>query len=86
MKPYKIEKRIKVPAPSRPTTASTVSRAAITMQVLDVGDSFLVSDDLDAVKAEKSMRDMNAKCRARKDGRHFTSRRLPKGLRIWRAK
>ncbi len=56
------------------------------MQALAVGESFLVRDDLEAIKAEKSMRDMNASARERKDGRRYASRRLPKGLRIWRIK
>jgi hypothetical protein len=84
MNPYKIHAGIKVPPPSRPTTATTVSRAAATMLALDVGDSFLVRDPLDAVKAEKSMRDMNGNERKKKRGRKYVSRRLPKGLRIWR--
>ena len=86
MKPFKIEKGIKVPPPARPTLKTTPSRAAITMQALDAGDSFLIRDALEAIKAEKSMRDMNASARHRKDGRRYVARRLPKGLRIWRVK
>ena len=80
MQLFKIEKGVKVPPPSRPTTASQPSRAALTMAKLEVGDSFLIRDELEAMKADKSMRGMQ-----RKD-RKFTSRRLPKGLRIWRVK
>jgi hypothetical protein len=86
MKSYKIENGVKVPPPSRPKIRTTPSRAAITMQALAVGDSFLIRDELDALKAEKSMRDMNTSARDRKDGRRYVSRRLPKGLRIWRVK
>jgi hypothetical protein len=86
MKPYKIDKKIKVPPPSRPKIATTTSRAAMTMQTLGAGESFLVADPFEAIKAEKSMRDMNATSRRRKDGRRYTSRRLSNGLRIWRLK
>jgi len=86
MKTYKIESSVKLPPPSRPKTKSLPSRAAMTMQALAVGESFLVRDDLEAIRAEKSMRDMNASARERKDGRRYASRRLPKGLRIWRVK
>ncbi len=49
------------------------------MAALAVGESFFIKDALEALKAEKSMRDMR-----RKD-RRFTSRRQSKGgVRIWR--
>lgn len=49
------------------------------MAALAVGESFLIKDELDALKAVKSMMDMS-----RKD-RRFTSRRQDKGgVRIWR--
>lgn len=86
MKSYKIEKSLKLPPPSRPKTASEISRAAYTMQQLKAGDSFLIADAFDAVKAEKSMRDMNAAERARSSGKCFAARRLKRGLRIWRIK
>lgn len=79
MQLYRIEKGVKVPKPSRASGASTPSRAALTMAALAVGESFLIKDALEALKAEKSMRDMS-----RKD-RKFTSRRQAKGgVRIWR--
>lgn len=50
------------------------------MAELAVGESFLIKDALEALKAEKSMRDMS-----RRNGRKFTSRRQAKGgVRIWR--
>lgn len=79
MQLYRIEKGVKLPRPSRASGASTPSRAALTMAALAVGESFLIKDELDALKAVKSMMDMS-----RKD-RKFTSRRQPKGgVRIWR--
>jgi hypothetical protein len=86
MKLYKIDTGIKVPKPSRPKLATSISRAAATMQKLAAGESFLVADPLDAMKAEKSMRDMNGSERTKRKGRHFASRRLEKGLRIWRTR
>lgn len=79
MQLYRIEKGVKLPRPSRASGASTPSRAALTMAALAVGESFLIKDELDALKAVKSMMDMS-----RKD-RKFTSRRQDKGgVRIWR--
>lgn len=79
MQLYRIEKGVKLPRPSRASGASKPSRAALTMAALAVGESFLIKDELDALKAVKSMMDMS-----RKD-RRFTSRRQDKGgVRIWR--
>ncbi len=84
MKTFKIEKGLKLPPPSRPASGGTISRAAQTMLVLEAGDSFLVADEREAFRAEKSMRDMNGTGRRRRGGKRFASRRLPAGLRIWR--
>ena len=82
MQLYRIEKGVKVPRPTRASGATTPSRAALTMAVLAVGESFLIKDALEALKAEKSMRDMS-----RRKDRKFTSRRQPKGgVRIWRVR
>jgi hypothetical protein len=84
MKLYKIEKGLKLPAPSRPKTASEISKAALTMRALKTGESFLIADLYDGLKAEKSMRDLNAAERGRSSGRCFASRRTKRGVRIWR--
>jgi hypothetical protein len=54
------------------------------MQALAVGDSFYIRDPLDAIRAEKTMRDMNASARAAGRVHVMTSRRLRRSLRIWR--
>lgn len=86
MKFYRIEKGIKLPAPSRPKSNGKPSRAAATMHALDVGDSFFIRDPLDAIRTEKTMRDMNATARAGKRTQVMTSRRVRGGLRVWRVK
>ena len=86
MKPYPITKGLKLPPVSRPATAGRVSAAALTLAILAKGDSFLVTAPLDAIKAEKVMRDFTARERNRRGGRSFTSRRTGKGVRIWRVK
>jgi hypothetical protein len=84
MKPYKLEKGIKLPPPARPKIASEISRAAYTMQMMKAGESFAVADAVEAMKAEKSMRDMNGAERKRGSGKQFAARRTKRGLRIWR--
>ncbi len=56
------------------------------MQAMEAGDSFLIADALEAIKAEKVVKDSNGREREKKSGRSFIMRRLPKGLRIWRVK
>ena len=84
MKLYKIEKGIKLPAPSRPKSTGQLLRAAATMRALAVGDSFFIRDPLDAIRAEKTMRDMNASARSARRPQVMTSRRVKGGLRVWR--
>lgn len=79
MQLYRIERGVRLTKPAQAHLASKPSRAALTMAALAVGESFLIRDELDALKAVKSMKDMS-----RKD-RRFTSRRQAKGgVRIWR--
>ena len=86
MKLYKIEKGIKVPPPAQAVSNGKPSVAAATMAVLEKGESFLVKDTLEAMKAEKKMRDLNGRQRATGGGRVFTARRSGSGVRIWRVK
>ena len=86
MKLYRIEKNIKIPEVSRPAPSQSVSPTMATIQKLEKGDSFLVRDPLDAVGAAKIMRDCLARERARGGTRHFTSRKIGGGVRIWRLK
>ena len=80
MKPFKIEKGLKVPPPAKPkSSVGLISRAAYTMTLMKVGDSFLVSDDAEAARATRSMRDYNGK-----GDKKFTSRSVARGTRIWR--
>ena len=85
MKLYKTEKGIKVPPPAQAVSNGMPSMAAATMAMLEKGESFLVKDTLDAMRAEKKMRDLNARQR-KSDGRVFTARRTGGGVRIWRVK
>lgn len=49
---------------------------------LEVGQSFLVRDELDALKASITIRGMNMKG----GDRRYATRKVVKGLRIWRVK
>ena len=62
------------------------SKVARTLQVMVKGESFLIKDELEGVKAEKKMRDRNRRERKMGGGREYIARRTPKGLRIWRVK
>jgi hypothetical protein len=84
MKLYKIDKNIKLPPVAISRKPSTPSVVALTIDALNKGDSFLIRDPLDGLKAEKRMRDFNARERERKGERLFVSRKVPLGVRIWR--
>lgn len=62
------------------------SKVARTLQVMVKGESFLIKDELEAMKAEKKMRDRNRRERLTGGTREYVSRRTPKGMRIWRVK
>jgi hypothetical protein len=83
MKPYKIEKGIKLPEAAQAVSDGTASRASATMSALLKGESFLIKDALEGLRAEKQMRDKNARERRRGSGKVFASRRLEAGVRIW---
>ncbi len=84
MQIYRIEKRIKLPAPQHNSGGKTIGKAMATMLRLEVGDSFLVKDMTEAFTAQKSMRDCNRRERERKSKKQFASRRVKDGVRIWR--
>jgi hypothetical protein len=83
---YKIQKGIQIPAAVHKKSNGHPSKVALTMQAMEAGDSFLIADALEAIKAEKVVKDSNGREREKKSGRSFIMRRLPKGLRIWRVK
>ena len=86
MQHFRIEKGIKVPAIAQAISNGKPSMAVATMAVLKKGESFLVKDPLEAVKAEKRMRDLNARQRENDGGRAYVSRKVGVGVRIWRVK
>jgi hypothetical protein len=86
MQIYRIEHGKKVPPISRPAPTNTMSRAAATMNELKKGDSFLVKDPIDAIRAAKVMRDLQRRERERSGTRLFTSRKIADGVRIWRTR
>jgi hypothetical protein len=86
MVPYHIETGIKIPPIARPAASQTVSRAMTTLLALKKGNSFLVKDPLEAIHANKVMRDCLARERARQGTRLFTSRKVGIGIRIWRVR
>ena len=86
LKLYRIEKGIKVPPKSQPTPSVQVSMAVATMTALAKGESFLIKDPFEAVKAEKRMRDLSARQRDNGGGREYAARKVGDGTRIWRTK
>ena len=86
MKLYRIEKGIKVPTPATAKSDGRPSMAIVTMQRLEKGESFLVKDALEAMIAQKKMRDLNARQRETGGGRQFVARKVGSGARIWRVK
>lgn len=83
---YKIDKGIKLPAISVSHKATAPSPVALTIAKLEKGDSFLVREELAALKAGKVLRDFQQRERARKGTRQFTARKSGSGVRIWRVK
>lgn len=83
---YKIEKGIKLPAVAVSRKATVPSPAALAVGKLDKGESFLVKDELEALKAAKVLRDFQKRERERKGTREFASRKVGKGMRIWRVR
>lgn len=84
IKTYKIEPGIKVPAPANRPGNGHSSMATATMAIMKAGDSFLVRDVLDGVRAEKNMRDLMSRERKAGGKRKFVARRVKLGVRIWR--
>lgn len=77
---YKIEKGIKIPVVEQSYNGFP-STVALTMRELEIGQSFLVKDELEALKARKNVQDSQ-----RRGGRGYTTRKIGKGVRIWRVK
>lgn len=84
MKTYRIDKRIKLPAPQHRAGDGTPSKTSATLDLLTVGDSFVIKDPVEAMASEKIVRDRNH--RERKKGREhrFATRRVKDGVRVWR--
>ena len=83
---YKIDKGMKVPEIAVNREQTTPSRTSLTMQVLEKGDSFLIKDEVAALKSLKVVRDFVSRDRRRDVDRVFTTRKVGNGLRIWRVK
>lgn len=86
VKLYKIETGIKVPPVAVSRKPSSPSAVALTLQKLDRGDSFLIRDELAALKAIKIVRDFNTREHARKNGKQFVTRKVGLGARVWRVR
>lgn len=77
-------KGVKLPPIAVNHEANIPTGAALTIAKLEKGDSFLVSNELAALKATQVLRGFQKRERARKGGREFTSRKAGAGVRIWR--
>ena len=86
-KTYKIRKGIAVPEPTVDKTKNKQpSKVALTLSVMEVGDSFVVPDALEAMKAVKVVQDFSTRERGRSGVRKFVTRRSKKGFGVWRVK
>lgn len=83
---YKVEKGIKVPPIAVNHEPTMPSAAALTLHVLEKGDSFLIKDELAAIKGSKVVLGANAREAVRKSGKAFVTRKVGKGMRVWRTK
>lgn len=83
---YKIERGIKVPPIAVNRTPSRPSAVALTIATLAKGDSFLIADEVAALKASKVIRDFNRQERERNGKRLLVTRKAGKGLRVWRVR
>ena len=87
MKTYKLESGIKIPPIIRTNGGENkLSRVAATLQLMKKGESFLIKDPLEALKATKVMRDAMTREREIGGKRTYTSRKVGNGCRIWREK
>ena len=85
-KTYKIEKGVKLPPPGKAVASVQIGPTTATLAKLEKGESFLVKDALEALRAAKTMRDCQARERESKTGREYASRKIGDGVRIWRVK
>ena len=85
VKLYKLENGIKIPAPTQ-SSGSTPTRVSATLSAMEIGQSFAIVDELHALKAGKVVSDANGREKAKQGGRKYTTRRVKKGIRIWRVK
>lgn len=83
---YKIERGLKVPPILVNRRPSPPSAAALTIAQLQKGESFLIANELEAMKAMKVVRDFSTSERARGGKRQLTTRKVGKGLRVWRTR
>ena len=81
---YKIEKGMRVPEVTQATASVTVGAVAATMAKLEKGESFLIKHELAAMKGAVMFRGFRQRESERKGTRIFISRKVGKGLRIWR--
>ena len=87
MKLYRIENGVKMPPVTYRNGGKTVmSAVAATLLQLNKGQSFLIKDQLEVVKAGKIISDANRRERTRGGKRAFSSRKIGGNLRIWRVK
>ena len=80
---YKIESGIVMPEPVVANGDGMPSRVFLTMKLLEVGQSFLIADELEAMKAARVVKDSNSRLKGEKK---FAMRKMKKGARVWRVK
>ena len=84
-KPYKVEKGMRMPEEGEfGGGVGQPSRVGATLAVMEKGESFLLRDELEALKASKIMRDKGRRDKAAGRTLEFAMRRVKNGWRIWR--
>ena len=86
MKPYKIDKGIKLPGTNLVSVGTATTRITATLAILKPGESFLITDAMEGMLAAKRMRDYARRETLRGNTKFFAIRRLENGVRVWRNK
>lgn len=85
VKIYKLDKGIKMPEQSHASGSSNQpSKVSVTLQAMAPNDSFAVTDELEAMKAVKVVMDANSRAKGKTDGKKYATRKMKKGIRVWR--
>jgi hypothetical protein len=81
---YKLEKGVKIPEVAQSFGSGQPGKVSLTLHAMEVGHSFAIPSELEALKAIKIVMDFNGREKKRANGKKFATRRVKKGIRVWR--